>query len=137
MLDRTFAALYNHSNQNFGGPQKNSNWDMGTRRNVSTSVRRKRWIYSRRWRAAVGALVRMLALSVRSLDGTCQQRMVLGPDATLAHARASIEETVPLLYEARLIQGTWELFNSSVLDVEVQALSVPSQAVCGGFYRRQ
>ena len=110
---------------------------MGTPRNVPTYGRRKRWIYSRRWRAAVGALVKILALSVRGLDGTCQQRVVLGPDATLAHARARIEETVPPLYEERLIQGTRELFNSSVLDVEVQALSVPSQAVCGGFHRRQ
>ena len=79
----------------------------------------------------------MLALSVRGLDGTCQQRMVLGPDATLAHARARIEEAVPPLHEVRLFQGTQELLNRCVIDVEDQAVSVPSQAVCGGFYRRQ
>ena len=69
----------------------------------------------------------MFSLSVRLLDGSCRV-VELRPDSTLAELRVGLERdlSVTPLHEMRLLQDMRELNDSAKIQVEVQALIVPS-----------
>ena len=67
----------------------------------------------------------MFALSVRNaLDGSCR-RLELTPETTIADIRARLEADLAFT-EVHLLQGTRELPDGGVVEVELQAVASPS-----------
>ena len=54
--------------------------------------------------------------------------MEVGPSMALAEVRAGFEEALPHFCEVKLLQGTWELTDGAVVEVELQAVVSKSPA---------
>ena len=67
----------------------------------------------------------MFAVSVRSVGGDCK-RVDLAPDATLADLRADLQPELPALHEVKLFDGLRVLTDDCKVNIELQAVSVPS-----------